>query len=93
MKDRLDKEKQLDKIAYLLKSPSIDGAAKYHVFEALFKSRVLYGLNVIALYDKKVWQWLKRFMYHASRKLLGITNYSNKEKTLNLVLGEDFNDF
>jgi hypothetical protein len=58
LKYRNDKMKKLKKAKWILRDRSLGGAARYHIFQALFKSRMTYAINILAFFDKKTYKWL-----------------------------------
>lgn len=46
------KEKELKKIDWVLKNSKLDGATRWHIFQAIFRSKVSYGANIITSINK-----------------------------------------
>lgn len=71
----------------------INGLTRYHLFQALFRSRVAYPINLMAPISKKVKDWYKGFYYRALKALLRIKENANTEKLLRICLGKSFEEF
>lgn len=69
------------------------GLARFHIFQALFRSRVCYAINLLAPTCPRITSWYKGFYYRALKKLLRIKDLVNKDKILELCLGKKFEEF
>jgi hypothetical protein len=55
--------KKLGKSKWILIDKNLDGASKFHLFQAMFKSRVSYAINILAYFDKNTARWYKSYWY------------------------------
>lgn len=71
-RSRSDREKDLRRQEWIFSSNKIDSRGKWHLFQALFRCRVSYAINLITLLDEKTTNWLRIYWYRALKALLGI---------------------
>jgi hypothetical protein len=95
MEDHLDQvkiqERKLQKVKWILEKQNqqLDGFSKYHLFQALFRSRVSYSMNLLTIKEKKCLSWFEGFWYRALKILVGISlkENVNKERLFEICLG------
>lgn len=71
----------------------MDGLAKYHLFQALFRSRVAYAVNLLSPISTKIRTWFEGYYYRAIKSLLGVKENAKTEKLLSTCLGMSFEDY
>jgi hypothetical protein len=93
LETRKGKDADMQKMKWILQTPKLNGAARYHLFTSLFRSKVAYGINLISIGDKKVNAWWEQYMYQALKLLLGIRDPVSKEQLFKHCLGQPFKEF
>ena len=88
-----DMDRKLRANEWLLTSPKLDGPARFHIWQTLFRSRVNYSINIASIFNKKIAKWYKGFTYRACLKLLNVKGKPEKERTLRLCLGQSFEEY
>ena len=53
-----DCEKLLKKQSWILNDCQMEGSSRYHIFQALFRSKVFYAINIATMYCNKTKNWL-----------------------------------
>ena len=92
-KKKQDKEKALNSISWILNSKKLDGATAFHIFMALFRSKISYASNLISIFDKHSLTWYGSFLYRAIKRLLNIKDKVSKEELLRITLGKSFEEY
>ena len=83
MKPELRQKKFLDRqltvqkrrMAYMKLNPE----ARYHIWQALFKSRVWYSIVLSTRISEKMKKWSKSYLYQSIKMLRGITGNPNTD--------------
>ena len=75
---------------WVLQSNKVDGAAAFHIWLTLFRSKVTYATNLISIFSKNTRKWYKGYMYRSIKALLGIKEKPAKELLFELCLGTTF---
>jgi hypothetical protein len=71
----------------------LSGHTRYHIFTSLFKSKVSYASNIIAIMDNKTTLWQRDNLYRQCKTLLGIKQMIKREVILELCLGKKWEEF
>jgi Ser-tRNA(Ala) deacylase AlaX len=50
-------EQRQKKVEWILRDQKLSGHTRYHIFTSLFKSKVSYATNIIAIMDEKTTIW------------------------------------
>ena len=85
MKAELRQKKFLDRqlvvqrrrMAYM----KLDPEARYHIWQALFKSRVWYSIVLTTRLNKKFKDWTLSFLYRAIKQITGLKGNPSMDKT------------
>ena len=93
LQDKREKEAKLKQFSWILFSTNFDRAAAYHLFMAIYESKVSYSSNLITIWDKKTLKWHESFLYRGFKSLLSLTSNVKKEKLMKLALGKTFSEF
>lgn len=59
------KEKNLNKMSWLIRTSKIEGIAAFHLFITLYRSKVAYATNLVAIADKRNREWFQDYTYRA----------------------------
>jgi hypothetical protein len=84
---------KLAKSKWILMDKNLDGASKFHLFQALFRSRVSYAMNILAYFDRDTAKWFKSYWYQSIKTLLNIGDNIKMERLFSFTLGESFESF
>jgi hypothetical protein len=52
-----EQEGKLENLEWILQDPAIDGKARYHVWQSLYKSKLSYATNLLTMFDSKTRKW------------------------------------
>ena len=92
-RERDGKKMNLKKLDWILNSGRFDADAVFHLFMALFRSKVSYAILLLSAWDTNTFEWYRRYHYQAFKKILGITDLVNSDRLLELCLGKDFESY
>jgi hypothetical protein len=82
-------EKRLDHSKYLLSTPDLDSATRYHTWQSLFKGRLWYSLVLTSKHSEKAKEWLQSYVYRSIKAYFGIQTNTDTEKTYREVMNCD----
>ena len=89
LKSEMHKKKQMEislkSSMNRLSYTKLDKAAKYHVWQALFKSRVWYSIILTTRLNAQMKKWTQSFLYRSLKQITGLKGNPNTEKLYNCV--------
>jgi hypothetical protein len=93
LRKKKEEEKNQKKVDWILRDYKLSGHTRYQIFTSLFKSKVSYATNLIAIMDPKTVLWQRDNLYRQCKALLGIKQMVKRETVLDLCLGKGWEDF
>ena len=84
-------QESLVKKHWLLQSNFIGGPGKYQLWSALYLSKWMYSLDLLASMDLNSRKFLETSMYQSLKRFIGIKRNPKKKTLLQHCLGQEWN--
>jgi hypothetical protein len=92
-KKKQERKDKLKQFSWILNSQQLDGATAFHIFMALFRSKINYAMNIITIFDRNSRQWYESYLYASIKELLGIKENVSKSLLIEVCLGKSFEEY
>jgi hypothetical protein len=93
IKEAKKKESNFKRLVSLTWAQSLSGQTRYVVWQALIKSRFMYGVMLLLNYNDKIKEWHKSLMYRLLKALFRIRVNPAKDTLLETMLGTPFGPY
>ena len=82
-------EKQLKAQVKRMNYMQLDPAARYHVWQALLKSRLWYSLVLTSRVSPRIRTWMQGYIYRSVKALMRIEGNPSTERVYRETFGQD----